>query len=161
MPSTAFADDHSDARALLGRADLAGAGVLIERLLDADPFDVDARLLEADWLRQRGELREARQRLLLLAADHPQRPEPLNNLAALAVLTGQHDEARSWLEKALATSPAYQSIYRNLMAVNAHVAAAAYAELLNIDAAAGEDLRLQTLPNAARANAQQTAVQDP
>ncbi|MEL7536359.1 MAG: tetratricopeptide repeat protein [Pseudomonadota bacterium] len=127
---SAAAEPYDDVRAAFVAGDLDTAETAIRALLAENPFDPDARLLEAEWLRQRGSLAEARARLVLLTEAFPSRPEPFNNLAAMAFDAGDLAAAESWLAKAVATDPAYRRVLENLDALRRARAASAYRELL-------------------------------
>ena len=61
-----------------------------------------------------------------LTQDHPDLPEPYNNLAVLHAARGQLDRARELLELALRHDPAYFAAHENLGDVFARLAQRAY-----------------------------------
>lgn len=102
--------------------------------LEAHPGDRDARFLHARALAGRGEIQAAIDAYEDLATDYPLRPEPANNLAVLHAERGELETARDWLEKALATQPAYATAHRNLGDVYTALAELAYRNALDSDA---------------------------
>jgi tetratricopeptide (TPR) repeat protein len=100
--------------------------------------DLDARLAEGAALAARGERDAARAVFERLAAENPERPEPLNDLAALAAADGDLERARALLERALATHPSYRAVHDNLAAIYAAQAGAAYRKALPLEGTAVE-----------------------
>ncbi|WP_293622512.1 tetratricopeptide repeat protein [Salinisphaera sp.] len=101
--------------------------------LDAHPGNRDARFLHARALAGQGHTDKAIAAYESLAADFPLRVEPANNLAVLHADQGEYDKARTWLEKALATQPAYATAHRNLGDVYTALAQLAYRKALGSD----------------------------
>lgn len=101
--------------------------------LDAHPGNRDARFLHARALAGQGNTDKAIAAYEALAADFPLRVEPANNLAVLYAGQGDYDKARTWLEKALATQPAYATAHRNLGDVYTALAELAYRKALGSD----------------------------
>ncbi|MEM1262800.1 MAG: hypothetical protein AAGH76_10420 [Pseudomonadota bacterium] len=125
----AGADPYQTVREDLAGGRLDNAKTAIDQLLTDNPFDRDARLLEAAWLQTTGATDEATTRLELLAEAYPADPEPYNNLAVLAMLTGDTARAEHWLQKALATNTAYQTVVTNLDTLRRARAQEAYTAL--------------------------------
>lgn len=92
----------------------------------------DAALARAATLLERGEHAASRELYAALALEHPDRPEPLNGLAAVAAATGDLATARALLDRALATHPGYRTIHENLARVFDAEAAAAYRKALPV-----------------------------
>ncbi|MEM8982971.1 MAG: hypothetical protein AAGC71_08095 [Pseudomonadota bacterium] len=127
--AAASADPYQSVRDDLASGRFDSAKLAIDRLLNDNPFDRDARLLEAAWLHSTGATAAAMTRLELLANAFPAEPEAYNNLAVLAIASGDSDAAEAWLAKALATSPAYQTVVDNMRALQRARAQEAYAAL--------------------------------
>lgn len=106
--------------------------------LQAHPGNRDARFLRAVALAGQGRDEAAIAAFKALADDYPQRPEPANNLAALYARSGRYDQARQWLEKALATQAVYAIAHRNLGDIYTALATMAYSQVLNTDGDPGE-----------------------
>jgi len=111
----------------------------------ATAADLDAGLAEGAALAARGERAAARALFERLAAAHPDRPEPLNDLAALAAAEGDLQRARELLERALATHPSFRAVHDNLTAVYAAQAGAAYRKALPLEAPTPERPQLVML----------------
>ncbi|MGB0733386.1 MAG: L,D-transpeptidase Cds6 family protein [Pontibacterium sp.] len=82
---------------------------------------------------QNGDINAAITQLSGLAAQHPTRPEALNNLAVIYADQGEQQQAIDTLQKALNTDPAYAKVYQNLSDIYAALAAEAYNKALGID----------------------------
>jgi tetratricopeptide (TPR) repeat protein len=63
---------------------------------------------------------------------HPEDPRAYNNLAAFYAAQGNYEQARDYLEQALATDKAYETIYHNLGAVYAEMARGSYGRALRL-----------------------------
>ncbi|MFK5925836.1 MAG: tetratricopeptide repeat protein [Desulfuromusa sp.] len=68
-----------------------------------------------------------------IIADYQEDPRAYNNLAAFYAAQGNYDQARDYLEKALATDENYATIYRNLGSVYAEMARGSYGRALQLD----------------------------
>jgi len=101
--------------------------------LELHPGNRDARFLYALALAGQGKRADAIDAFKALAADYPQRVEPANNLAVLYARDQQLDKAREWLEKAMATQPAYATTHRNLGDIYTALADLAYRRALDAD----------------------------
>ncbi|SEA08309.1 Serine/threonine protein kinase [Desulfuromusa kysingii] len=66
-------------------------------------------------------------------AANPEDPRAYNNLAAFYAAQGNYEQARDYLEQALATDEKYATIYRNLGSVYAEMARGAYGRALQIN----------------------------
>ncbi|MES1924123.1 hypothetical protein T31B1_02330 [Salinisphaera sp. T31B1] len=98
--------------------------------LETHPGNRDARFVHARALAGLGRNDDAIAAFESLAADYPLRPEPANNLAVLYARQGDYDTARQWLDKALATQPAYAVAHRNLGDIYTALADLAYRRAL-------------------------------
>jgi len=114
-----------------GKAKLA-AEVAAERL-GSQPDDRHTRFLYGLALARSGQIDKAIEVYAELAEANPDRPEPANNLAVLYARKGDYEKARDWLEKAMATHPAYATAHRNLGDVYTALAAVAYSKALEED----------------------------
>ncbi|GAB3672781.1 L,D-transpeptidase Cds6 family protein [Salinisphaera aquimarina] len=94
------------------------------------PGNRDARFLHARALAGMDKTNAAIAEFKALADDFPLRAEPANNLAVLYARQGDYDQARKWLDKALATQPAYATAHRNLGDVYTALADLAYRRAL-------------------------------
>ncbi len=81
---------------------------------------------------QKSDFSTAREELDALLQSYPDDPRPYNNLAAMAAFLGDYDQARQYLEKALATSPVYSIVHRNLAAIYTEMARDSYGKALQL-----------------------------
>ncbi|MEE4253466.1 MAG: tetratricopeptide repeat protein [Desulfuromusa sp.] len=70
-----------------------------------------------------------------IIANHQKDPRAYNNLAAFYAAQGNYEQARDYLEQALATDEKYATIYRNLGSVYAEMARGSYGRALQLDRA--------------------------
>lgn len=101
--------------------------------LEAHPGNRDARFIHAAALAGQKENKAAIKAFSALHADFPSRVEPANDLAVLYAREGHYDKARQWLEKAMATQPAYATAHQNLGDVYTALADTAYSKALDTD----------------------------
>ncbi|MDP3699930.1 MAG: tetratricopeptide repeat protein [Hylemonella sp.] len=131
----AHADDYSDVAQLLRDGKLVEAQSRVERHLAAKPRDPQMRLYKGVIQRESGRPAEAMATFTRLSEDHPELPEPYNNLAVIHAAQGQYDKARIALEKALRTHPSYATAHENLADVYARLASQAYSKALQLEGA--------------------------
>ncbi|ATU68571.1 DUF4440 domain-containing protein [Piscinibacter gummiphilus] len=129
----AFADDFTDVDRLFGAGQLAEALQRADQSLAARPQEPRVRFLKGLILSEMSRTPEAIDVFTKLAADHPDLPEPHNNLAVLYSKQGQYEQARRSLEAAIRTNPSYATAYENLGDVYAKLASQAYSKALQID----------------------------
>lgn len=130
---TAHANDQRDIAQLLRDGKLAEAQARVERQLAAQPRDPQMRLFKGVIQRESGRSYEAITTFTRLSEDHPELPEPYNNLAVVYAAQGQYDKARVALEKALRTNPSYATAHENLADIYARLASQAYSKALQLD----------------------------
>jgi len=70
-----------------------------------------------------------------IIAENQKDPRAYNNLAAFYAAQGNYEQARDYLEQALATDEDYATIYRNLGSVYAEMARGSYGRALQLDRA--------------------------
>lgn len=104
-----------------------------QNYLEAHPGNRDARFMHARALAGQGKTDQAIEAYEALAEDYPLRVEPANNLAVLYADRGEYDKARKWLEKAMATQPAYATAHRNLGDIYTALAELAYRKALGTE----------------------------
>lgn len=117
----------------LKRGEASAALAAADKALLKSSRDARLRLLRGNALAALGRQAEAIQVFSALTNDYPQLPEPYNNLAALYAQQGQLDRARTTLQMALQTNPAYATAHANLADVYAKLAAQAYEKALQRD----------------------------
>jgi tetratricopeptide (TPR) repeat protein len=129
----AQADEYSDVTQLLGAGRHAEALQKADQFLAARPKDPQMRFLKGVLQSKTGKTSEAIQTFTRLTEDHPELPEPYNNLAVLHADQSQFDKARAALEMAIRTNPSYATAYENLGDVHAKLASQAYSRALQLD----------------------------
>ncbi|MFN7864458.1 MAG: tetratricopeptide repeat protein [Curvibacter sp.] len=127
------AADYTEIRQLLRDGKLGEAQSRVDRQLAAQPKDVQLRLYKGVIQRELGRPNEALATFSRLSDEHPDLPEPHNNMAAIYAAQGQLDKARIALEKALRTHPSYATAHDNLAEVYARLASQAYTRALQIE----------------------------
>ena len=132
----AHAQDAGDIGQLLREGKLAEAQTRLDRLLAAKPRDPQLRLYKGVIQRETGRSNEALATFSKLSEDHPELPEPYNNLAVIYAAQGQYDKARVVLEKALRTHPSYATAHDHLADVYARLASQAYSKALQLEGTA-------------------------
>ncbi len=95
--------------------------------------DAEARFLRGLALVLLNRDGEATQVFADLVRDHPELPEPYNNLAVLYARAGQYEQARDALETALIKHPSYATAHENLGDVYATMAQAAWKRAQTLD----------------------------
>ncbi len=99
------------------------------------PRDAAMRFQQGVLLADAGRSSQAIEVFAQLTQDHPELPEPYNNLAALYALRGDFDQARGALENALRSHPAYAAAQENLGDIYIVLARRAYARAAELEPA--------------------------
>lgn len=133
LSSPVFADDVTDASKLLRAGQYPEVLQKIDAALAQRPKDPQVRFLKGLILAEQGKSAEAITVFTKLSEDHPELPEPYNNLAVLYASSGQYDKARAALELAIRTNPTYGTAHENLGDVYAKLASQAYDKALQLD----------------------------
>lgn len=128
-----WADAVNDIAELLKKGDAKAALERSDDALSKSPRDMRIRFLRGVALVEQSRQVEAIQVFSALTVDHPNQPEPYNNLAVLYAQQGQLDKARAALQMAIQTNPAYATAQANLSDVYAKLAAQAYDKALQLD----------------------------
>ena len=129
----AHAEDLQDAHALYRHGQYSQAMEKIGNILAGNPGDAKARFLKGLIYAEQGNVPEAARIFQALTADHPELPEPHNNLAAIYASQGQYDKAKLSLEAAIRTHPSYATAHENLGDIYAKLASQAYDRALHPD----------------------------
>ena len=127
------ADEVQEASKLLKAGQHQQALERVNKALAAKPSDPQARFLKGLIFTEQGKTKEAIDIFTQLSKDHPELPEPYNNLAVIYASQGQYDKARIALEQSIRTHPSYATAYENLGDVYAKLASQAYNKALQID----------------------------
>ncbi|WP_019140497.1 L,D-transpeptidase Cds6 family protein [Noviherbaspirillum massiliense] len=128
-----FADEVGDVNKLVRAGQYAEALSKAEAYLGKHPRDAQMRFLKGVILTEQNRSAEAITIFSKLTEDYPTLPEPYNNLAVLYAAAGQYEKARTALDAAIRTNPAYATAYENLGDVHAKLASQAYDKALQLD----------------------------
>ena len=132
--SPAYADDAGDIARLAQSGKAEEALKRIDAILSRQPADAQMRFMKGVMLSE-SRPAEAIAIFARLTKDYPKLPEPYNNLAVLYAAAGLYDKAKTALDKALRTNPAYATAFENLGDVHARLASQAYDKALQVDPA--------------------------
>lgn len=135
LSTGARADEVSEVMRLHSAGQTAAALERAERHLAQSPRDASMRFQRALLLADSGRTAQSIEAFTALTQDHPDLPEPYNNLAALQASLGDFDRARSSLEMALRSQPGYAAAHENLGDVYVALARRAYARTLQLEPA--------------------------
>lgn len=133
IPSLAWAGDSEDIQQLIKARQFTQALDRADKALQAQPKDVQLRFLRALTLAELNRSGDAIKAFTALAEDHPQLPEPYNNLAVLYAQQNQLDKARAALQMAIQTNPSYAIAHENLGDLYARLASQSYDKALRLE----------------------------
>ncbi|WP_018076455.1 tetratricopeptide repeat protein [Thiobacillus denitrificans] len=128
-----LADEIQEINLQFRTGDLGGALDHANRYLVHNPGDARARFLKGLILADQGKTNDAINVFTGLTEDHPELPEPYNNLAVLYASQSRYEAARNALETAVRAHPDYATGHENLGDVYAKMAAIAYGKALVLD----------------------------
>lgn len=120
------------ARKLFEQGNIAAALTRVNQQLEAQPKDLPALFLKGMLLQKLGQSKKAIELYLTLTRDHPQLPEPWNNLAVIYAAQGKYNKARDTLLNAINTHSSYATAYENLGNIYAQMAISAYNKALEL-----------------------------
>jgi len=132
---TAQIPDLDEVRRLLRDGRFEEALVAIDARLAAQPDDRQTRFLKGVALAETQDAEGAIREFTALTRDHPELPEPYNNLAVVYASQGEYDKARDALLDAINTHPSYATAHENLGDIYAKLAGLAYTRALSLDTA--------------------------
>jgi len=130
---SAFADNLTDIQKLIKAGQYSQALEKTDAYIASKPKDAQGRFMKGLILTEMNRPLDAIAVFTKLTEDYPELPEPYNNLAVLYAQQKQYDKARTALEMAIRTHPAYAIAYENLGDVYAKLASQAYDKALQID----------------------------
>lgn len=133
MGAPAIADNLPEIQRLMKQAQYPQALDKVDAYLSSRPKDAQGRFLKGLILTEMNRAGDAIAIFTKLSEDYPELPEPYNNLAVLYAQQKQYDRARTALEMAIRTHPAYAIAYENLGDVYAKLASQAYDKALQLD----------------------------
>jgi ketosteroid isomerase-like protein len=131
--STAAGNDAAEIQRLIKDGQHTQALKLIDEYLARTPKDPQMRFRRGVALSMLDRKAEALSVFQKLVDDHPDMPAPFNNMAVIYGAQGDYEKARSALERAIRTNPAYATAYQNLGDVYAQLASQAYTKALQLD----------------------------
>jgi len=123
-----FAEDVQVVKALMRDGKLPEALIQANKGLEKRQSDPALRFVKGLILSEQKKTAEAIDVFSKLTVDHPDYPEPYNNLAVLFATEGQYTKARLALETALKLNPKYATAHENLGDVYLQSALQAYSE---------------------------------
>jgi tetratricopeptide (TPR) repeat protein len=129
----AHADNLADIQKLVKAGQYPQALEKTDAYLSGKPKDAQGRFMKGLILTEMNRPLDAIAVFTKLTEDYPELPEPYNNLAVLYAQQKQYDKARTALEMAIRTHPAYAIAYENLGDVYAKLASQAYDKALQLD----------------------------
>lgn len=129
----AHADNLADIQKLVKAGQYPQALEKTDAYLSGKPRDAQGRFMKGLILTEMNRPLDAIAVFTKLTEDYPELPEPYNNLAVLYAQQKQYDKARTALEMAIRTHPAYAIAYENLGDVYAKLASQAYDKALQLD----------------------------
>lgn len=131
VPVIAVASSLAPLQSALEAGRYAEAIELGEALLVDNPGHLRTRFLIAYAHQLAGNTDLAAALYRDLINEHPDLPEPRNNLAMILLAAGDYDRASALLVDALNTHPSYATAYANLSAVYKGIASEAYRRAVN------------------------------
>ncbi|MFC5300664.1 tetratricopeptide repeat protein [Azospira restricta] len=129
----AQADNLADIQKLMKAGQYPQALEKTDAYIAGKPRDAQGRFMKGLILTEMNRPADAIAVFTKLTEDYPELPEPYNNLAVLYAQQKQYDKARTALEMAIRTHPAYAIAYENLGDVYAKLASQAYDKALQLD----------------------------
>lgn len=132
-PPAAAASDTAEIQRLIREGQHSQALKLIDEALAKNPKDPQMRFRRGVALSMLDRKNDALAVFQKLVEDHPDMPAPYNNMAVLYGAQGEYEKARTALERAIRTNPAYATAYQNLGDVYAQLASQAYSKALQLD----------------------------
>lgn len=120
-------------RALISANKLDEALQATDAALAKDKKNITYRFLKGLILTKQNHLDQAKAIFLQLTKEHPELPEPYNNLAVIYASQGDFDKAREALQEAIDTHPSYATAHENMGDIYAKMASQAYSHALQLD----------------------------
>ncbi len=156
-----FAGETEEIQQLLKNRQFSQALERAEKLIASNPKDTQARFLKGVIQSEMGLPDKAIQTFASLTSDYPNLPEPYNNLAVLYAQQNQLDKARTALQKAMRTNPAYATAHENLGNLYASLASQSYDKALQLNNKPANTQTKLTLVRELYSKAPQSAAQVP
>jgi len=122
----------STIQALMEAGKLEEALTLTDAELKRNDADATLRFLRGLVLTRLNRFEQAIDAFSKLTEDHPELPEPYNNLAVVYAATGDYERAQEALQKAINTHPSYATAHENMGDIYAKLASQAYNQALEL-----------------------------
>ena len=133
-PTSLSAQTTSDQiRSLIAGDKLGDALNATNEELEKDKDNVTLLFLKGLILTKLNRLDKAEKIFKQLTREHPELPEPYNNLAVIYAARGDFNKARDALQEAINTHPSYATAHENLGDIYAKMASQAYSQALQLD----------------------------
>jgi tetratricopeptide (TPR) repeat protein len=127
--TAARADEAAEVRALMSRGELTAAVTRVDRAIAAQPRDAQLRFLRGVVLMDLARDAEALDVFTLLTQEHPDLPDPYNNIALLQARAGRPEAALAALQQALRCDPSHRTAQANLGQMHLLLAVKAWDDL--------------------------------
>jgi Flp pilus assembly protein TadD len=128
-PGAARADALGDVRALVTQGDLHAALTRADQAVAQQPRDAQLRFLRGVVLMDLGRDSESLAVFTVLTQEHPDLPDPYNNIGVLQARAGRPEAALAALQEALRCDPGHRTARANLGQVHLMLALKAWDEL--------------------------------
>lgn len=126
---TARADEVAEVRNFIARGDLPAALARADKAVAAQPRDAQLRFLRGVVLMDLMRDTEALAVFTLLSQEHPDLPDPYNNIGLLHARAGRTEAALAALQEALRCDPSHRTARANLGQVHVMLAVKAWDQL--------------------------------
>ena len=120
-------------RSLIAEDKLGEALSATNEELAKDQDNVTVQFLKGLILTKLNKLDQAEEIFKQLTHEHPELPEPYNNLAVIYAARGDFNKAREALQEAINTHPSYATAHENMGDIYAKMASQAYSQALQLD----------------------------
>jgi len=148
LPSSALADAIAEAQRLIKQGQWSPALERVDAHIRSAPRDAQGLFLKGLILSELGRPAEAIAVYTRLVEEHPELPEPYNNLAVLYAQQKQFEKARALLDMAIRTHPGFPTAHENLADVYLKLASQSYEKALRLNPGSKQaKARLATISN--------------
>ncbi|RKZ48599.1 MAG: hypothetical protein DRQ48_02415 [Gammaproteobacteria bacterium] len=130
---TSVAANNEEIQRMIQQGSFKKALVLAEEQLAINPDETQTLFLKGLILARMDRLKESAAVFIRLTEEHPELPEPYNNLAVVYAASGDYDKAEAALRQAINTHPSYATAHENLGDIYAKMASQAYNNALKLD----------------------------
>lgn len=131
--ATSVSASNEEIQRLIQQGSFEKALVLAEDQLSRNPDEIQTLFLKGLILARMDRLKESAIVFISLTEQHPELPEPYNNLAVVYAAMGDYDKAEEALRQAINTHPSYATAHENLGDIYAKMASQAYNNALKLD----------------------------